>query len=256
MLQQTHSHKKYVLPIICLLIIVTALAGWTFVQAGNLHKSQDSLTSAQNQLTTTQADLARTETNLTTAQSNLTQTQNDLTNTRSELSTSQVKLAQTQTDLSNALSQMTSANERVNTLQTDYDTMKTNYDRLTTGYAYVFSDPTYLQMKNFLSGDKTDQKTYDASIYNCQNFSADVITNAAKLKIRCAFVSIDERSSGHAIIAFNTTDKGIIYIEPQSDEEVNLQVGKRYYQCVIPQPGHYYVPPGFDDTILRFVTIW
>jgi cob(I)alamin adenosyltransferase len=256
MLQQTHSHKKYVFPIICLWIIVIALSGWTFVQSSDLHQTQDSLASAQNQLTTTQADLAHTETNLTTAQSNLTQTQIDLTNTQSKLSTAQVKLVQTQADLTNALNQVTLTNERVNTLQTDYDSLKTNYDRLTTGYAYVLSDPTYLQMKNFLSGDKTDQKTYDASIYNCQNFSADLITNAAKLKIRCAFVSIDERSSGHAIIAFNTTDKGIIYIEPQSDEEVNLQVGKRYYQCVIPKTGSYYIPPGYDDTILRFVVIW
>jgi hypothetical protein len=256
MLQQAHSHKKYVLPIISLLIIVIALSGWTFVQSADLHNTQDSLASTQSQLTTTQADLTRTETNLTTTQSNLTQTQQDLTSTRSTLSTAQVKLVQTQTDLANTLNQITSTNERVKSLQTDYDSLKTNNDRMTVGYAYVFSDPTFLQMKNFLASDKTDQNTYNIATYNCQNFCADVIANAAKAKIRCAFVSIDERSSGHAIIAFNTTDKGIIYIEPQGDDEVNLQVGKRYYQCVVPQPGYYYSQPSFDDTILRFVVIW
>ena len=256
MLQQAHSHKKYILPIIFLFIIVAALSGWTVVQSSDLRETQDSLISTQNQLTITKADLTRIETNLSTAQSNLTQTQNDLTSTRSELSTAQANLVQTQTDLTAALNQITSASVRYDSLQADYDYLHTNYDRLTTGYGYVLSDPTYLQMKNFMANDKTDLNKYDVDTYNCQNYSADVIANAAKLKIRCAFVSIDEESSGHAIIAFYTTDRGIIYIEPQSDEEVNLQVGRRYYQCIIPEPGYYYAPPRYDDTVLRFLVIW
>ena len=256
MLQQAHSHKKFILPIIFLLIIVAALSGWTVVQSSDLRETQDSLVSMQNQLTITDADLTRIETNLSTAQLNLTRTQNDLTSTLGELSTAQANLVQAQTELATALKQITSASVLYDSLQADYDYLQTNYDRLTIGYGYVLSDPTYLQMKNFLASDKTDPNRYDINTYNCQNFSADVIANAAKLKIRCAFVTVDEESSGHAIIAFNTTDRGIIYIEPQSDEEVNLRVGRRYYQCIIPQPGYYYAPPSYDDTVLRFLVIW
>ena len=252
MLQQTHSHKKFFVPITFLSVAVIALSFWTFIQSGNLNTASDELTFAQAQLSTVQTELTQTGTNLSTAQSNLTQTQNDLTSTRSELSTAQANLVQTQTDLTAALNQITSASVRYDSLQADYDYLHTNYDRLTTGYGYVLSDPTYLQMKNFMANDKTDLNKYDVDTYNCQNYSADVIANAAKLKIRCAFVSIDEESSGHAIIAFYTTDRGIIYIEPQSDEEVNLQVGRRYYQCIIPEPGYYYTPPRYDDTVLRF----
>jgi hypothetical protein len=42
-------------------------------------------------------------------------------------------------------------------------------------------------------------------------------------------------------VAFNTTDKGLLYYEPQTDEKVNLQVGKDYWaDCVVVQPGYYY----------------
>ncbi|MCX6003486.1 MAG: hypothetical protein NTX46_03540, partial [Chloroflexi bacterium] len=147
---------------------------------------------------------------------------------RTELATTQAGLTQTQTDLATARTELTN----------------------------VPLDPTYQQMESFLAADKTDRNTYNAATYDCVNFSADVIADAAKSKIRCAYVNIDERDSGHAIVAFNTTDRGLIYIEPQSDEEVNLQVGRHYYQCIIPEPGSYYIPPGYDDTVVRFIVIW
>jgi hypothetical protein len=162
----------------------------------------------------------------------------------------------TQASLTQTQNQLTTANEQFNSLQTDFDSLHVNYVRLTAGYGYVLSDPTYQQMESFLAADKTDLNTYNATTYNCVNFSADVIANAAKSKIRCAYVNIDERDSGHAIVAFNTTDRGLIYIEPQTDEEVNLQVGRHYYQCIIPDPGYHYFPPGYDDTVVSFVVIW
>ena len=256
MIQQTHSHKKFILPIIFLLIIAVSFAGWAVVQSSDLRNTQESLASAQNQLELVQEDLSKAEANLETTQANLAESQQDLTGARSELSIAQVELMQTQNNLTDALDQVTSTSEQLNTLQSEYDSLKINYDRMTTGYAYVLSDPTYEAMTSFLASDKTDQNTYNVNTYNCQNFCADVITNAAKVKIRCAFVSIDEKESGHAIIAFNTIDKGLVYIEPQNDDEVNLQVGKHYYQCVMPQPGFYYTKPSFDDTIVRFVVVW
>ncbi len=48
----------------------------------------------------------------------------------------------------------------------------------------------------------------------------------------------------------------MVYIEPQSDEVVNLQVGGRYYQEVVPKPGYYYTTPSYDDTVVRFIVIW
>lgn len=74
-IQQAHSHKKYILPIIFLLIITVALAGWAVVQGSDLRNTQESLASAQNQLGLVQADLSTAETNLETAQASLAQSQ-------------------------------------------------------------------------------------------------------------------------------------------------------------------------------------
>jgi len=118
-------------------------------------------------------------------------------------------------------------------------------------------DPSYKELMTFIAADKTDAKKYNAQTYNCFDYSADVNNNAETAGIRCAFVTIDyPQSPGHAIVAFETTDKGLIYIEPQSDSPVNLTVGKRYYQCVVPRAGYYYTAPSYNDTIKEIEVIW
>ena len=37
----------------------------------------------------------------------------------------------------------------------------------------------------------------------------------------------------HAIVSFNTTDKGIVFFEPQTDDLVELEAGKDYWtECI------------------------
>jgi len=83
-------------------------------------------------------------------------------------------------------------------------------------------DPTYNDMKNFIATDKTNENTYNET-YNCWDFSRDIILNSLKQHISIGLVYIEWKNYtiGHAIIIFNTTDKGRIFIEPQNDEEVN-----------------------------------
>jgi hypothetical protein len=83
-----------------------------------------------------------------------------------------------------------------------------------------------------------------------------VANNAEQAGYRCAYVELRYVGSGHAIIAFDTIDQGLVYFEPQSDERVIPEIGKRYYQCVIPRPGYSYEAPDFDDTIRDILVIW
>jgi hypothetical protein len=55
---------------------------------------------------------------------------------------------------------------------------------------------------------------------------------------------------GHTIVAFETTDKGLILVEPQFDQEVNLAIGKSYSKI------NNFTPAPRDDTVKRFVIIW
>lgn len=124
------------------------------------------------------------------------------------------------------------------------------------GHGYTLRDPTYKEAVTFLRGDRTDKNKYDEDSYVCSHFARDVCNNAEAEGLRCAFVSLIYPEGGHALIAFDTIDKGLVYFDAITDERVKPVVGKRYYQCIEPRAGYYYVKPPFDDTIMDILVIW
>ncbi|MBM4447526.1 MAG: hypothetical protein FJ023_09350 [Chloroflexi bacterium] len=116
---------------------------------------------------------------------------------------------------------------------------------------YALHNPTYQEMKAFLDQDTTNTKTYIKDEYVCTDFAATVNNNAEAKGIRCAIVDIfHPEGYGHTIVAFETTDRGLVFIEPQFDHEVKLIAGKSYSQT------NNFTPAPRDDTINRFVIIW
>jgi hypothetical protein len=131
-------------------------------------------------------------------------------------------------------------------------------------------NPTYSQLINFLKADRTDQYPYQTvfllpSFYSgtaeshvnlisiegiidgtkqpntpriCCDFAETLHNNAEKAGIRCAYVSIDFAvGPGHALNAFDTTDRGLVYIDdtgvtgrgPSScDKIVTVKIGNSY----------------------------
>ncbi len=253
------------IPIICVIFfsLYVINAGQLTSTRNQLLSTQNELSSALNELEMSNSNLSLTEDKLLQTQSDLTQTENELSNVKNELDNLKEQLEKTNSFLeetkinyNNTLDSLNEEKILSSKLQSIVDNLQANIDSLASGYGYILLDPTYTQVKTFLAADKTDLKEYVNDTYVCEDFAYDVITNASQQKIRCAFVSIRYPDSAHAIIAFNTTDKGLIFIEPQSDEEVKLVIGKRFWQCIIPRPGYYYVAPGYDDTIIRYNVIW
>lgn len=100
----------------------------------------------------------------------------------------------------------------------DYNLSSGMYQTTLTIAPTPLKNPTYDEMLNFLFKDQTDKHSYIQGLYMCSNFTDDLIFNATKEGLRCGFTVIkysDEK--GHAIVAFDTIDFGIIYIEPQTD---------------------------------------
>lgn len=127
------------------------------------------------------------------------------------------------------------------------------------GHGYILRDPSYYEAITFLRKDKTDENEYikdTYGVYVCSHFARDVCNNAEEEGLRCAFVEIRFLESGHAIIAFDTIDEGIVYFDTTTDERVRPVVGKRYYQCIEARPGYYYVKPSYDDTIMDILVVW
>jgi len=182
---------------------------------------------------------------------------NELNRTQNSLLLVDDELEATQAELATVEIELNASKELVESLEAALSNLQVNYTRLTTGYGYVLRDPSYQEMKDFLKQDEASEREYVESEYICVDFAAAVKANAAEEGIRCAYVVIEYRGgSGHAIVAFDTTDRGLVYIEPQFDWEVEPEIGKHYYQCVRPPLGHYMAEPGYDDTITRIIVIW
>jgi len=115
---------------------------------------------------------------------------------------------------------------------------------------YDLRNPTHQEMKEFLARDTTDFNKFIEDEYVCTDYSAEVKNNATARGIRCAFVYISYPEAAHSIVAFETQDRGLKFIEPQSDEEISLIVNKSYSQI------NNFTRPEVDDTIERFIIIW
>jgi len=100
---------------------------------------------------------------------------------------------------------------------------------------YLTQDVTFNEMLNFIKSDQTDKNEFSDD-YNCLGYALTLKSNASIRGIRCAVVILyyrneftGERNIGHAINAFETTDKGIVYVEPQSDAlRYNISIGQSY----------------------------
>jgi hypothetical protein len=117
------------------------------------------------------------------------------------------------------------------------------------GRGYSIRDPTYQEVLHFITFDQTDMHTY-AEEHICVNFAADFNNNAVQAGYRCGFVFIYFLETAHSIVCFNTTDHGILFIEPQSDEIVEVIIGQPYWT------GTRYIPPTSDDTVLSMIIVW
>jgi ribosomal protein L37AE/L43A len=105
-------------------------------------------------------------------------------------------------------------------------------------------NPTYNQLLSFLAKDKTDNHAYIENSYVCGDYAEELHNNAEKAGIRAAFVGINDE---HALNAFETTDRGLIYIDDQK-EDLIATVIKGYPYAVTPvfeqnNSDYFYVSP-------------
>jgi len=226
-MMERHSRRRFWLAIVILATVaITFLVATTWV-LNELNRTQYSLLVVEDELEATQTQLTDLETELATRQ----------------------------TELAVADIELNTSKEFVESLEATLSNLQVNYARVTTGYGYVLRDPSYQEMKDFLKQDDTSEREYVESEYMCVDFAADVKANTVEEGIRCAYVIIEYREGGgHTVVAFDTTDRGLVYIEPQFDWEIEPQIGKRYHECV--RPPHYLAEPGYDDTIERIIVIW
>jgi hypothetical protein len=83
--------------------------------------------------------------------------------------------------------------------------------------------PTYNQVIKFVEQDDTNKNTYNGQEFNCLDYANGLKENATQSGFKCAVVVLGLELQGfttasHAIVCFETQDRGQVFIEPQSDK--------------------------------------
>ena len=109
-------------------------------------------------------------------------------------------------------------------------------------------DPAYGALISWLKDDPTEHGAYDQE-HVCAEFATQLYNNAERDDIKAHIVVVDFKDGGiaHMIVAFNTTDKGLIYVDdtgitaaqnaagvPDLDRIVDLVPGQPYRTHFIP----------------------
>jgi hypothetical protein len=109
------------------------------------------------------------------------------------------------------------------------------------GWGTFVRNPTYDEVQAFIEEDETDEMEYIEGEFECLDFCMMFRNNAFKKGYISYTVWIDfvGQTFGHSIIGFNTTDRGMIYLDPQLDYFVDLQIGIDYWKDAILSPQVY-----------------
>jgi hypothetical protein len=136
-----------------------------------------------------------------------------------------------QTDFAGTQGQIDDLNKNLALLQSNYDTLQQSYNSLINSAGQSgLRNPTWAEIKTFLSQDKTDKTPYDLKTFACSGYAITVRDHARNLGMRAAYIQIElPGSAGHAFNAFETTDKGLIYIDcTEGDKVAYVKVGQVY----------------------------
>jgi len=109
-----------------------------------------------------------------------------------------------------------------------YDLSQEEIERLNRLDLFEFT-PTFQEVKEVLREDKIDEVPYDEEDFSCAEYSFGLIQTFFGRKIHTCTVYVIFEDGAHSIVAINTSDKGLIYVEPQTDDIIfDLNVGDDY----------------------------
>ena len=123
-------------------------------------------------------------------------------------------------------------------LQNDYTSLQDNCQSSQTSYQKLLErleqsaleDVSWPELKEFLEQDDTDRLAYVENGFDCSGFAITLRDSAARCGIRCAYVEIEFAvEGGHALDAFETTDRGLVYVDSiEADQIAYVKLNELY----------------------------
>ena len=250
---------------------ITALNNSKVSLESQVSTLQTSIATIQTEIASLESEKSTLEMQVSALQSNISDRQSEIGSLNDDKIALDAQVASLQSEITALNNSKVSLESQVSTLQTDIATLQTEILSLeneviesfnsgyvegeTEGYQrgyddgyeegikegvgngwYISRDPTFAEALAFINMDRTDENEYTED-YVCYDFTADFNSNAFQMGYRCGFVYVEFDDSAHAMACFNTSDAGLIYVEPQNDEIVDIAVGQQYIHEVIVRIG-------------------
>lgn len=112
----------------------------------------------------------------------------------------------------------------------EIEQIKLEYQNKIDRSSIIDYSPTLEEVKNVLEETDIEDIPFDGENFNCYDYSIELIKAFRDRKIySCLQILYFADGGGHAIVVVNTSDYGLIHIEPQDDEILySLEVGEDY----------------------------
>ena len=157
---------------------------------------------------------------------------------RGEYEALQSRLNASQLEIDTLKANMTALQNSYNDLQADYGNLLASYESLRDDYEdslkrlqqSTLENPTWSELEEFLRLDDTDTIPYIEDSFDCSGFAITLRDRAWRYGMRSAYVELGfSEGEGHALNVFETTDKGLIYIDDtEADQIAYVEIGQPY----------------------------
>lgn len=249
--------KKWKIAVLVMLIIslVTGYFLWqtwgSWQEEGRLRSQAEAqIELYKTKLDTTEADLAEKQGSLNRLETEFTNFKTEAASNFKELDS---ELSETKVQLNSAVDHVLLVSSELQGVRTEKENQKTYYEaRLIEEFqggqregrqaaleeTISLRDPTYEELKKFLAENQVNWRTWVPAKYVCVDFAADLNNDAEAAGFRSAYVWIVEGYDsngykwGHLMNGFQTTDRGFVFVEPQTDNvipESELKIGGKYW---------------------------
>jgi hypothetical protein len=134
---------------------------------------------------------------------------------------------------------------------------------------YIHNNPgacnvSYRAVIDFVLRDQTDRLIYNDSCFVCIDFAVAVHDNAERQNVTAGVVTCEIGDTLHALNIFNTTDKGLVYIdctggragEPVHDYDKIASIDRRYKVEPIEDISPYCYVSDRNDMVTNIHVYW
>ncbi len=145
------------------------------------------------------------------------------------ISSLQSKITQIEFNINSLNSMMENQKSEIDKIKEDISSLRNEINRR------IILNPSYEELLNFIQEDDTDKLPYIEENYKfvCVDFADTFVKRFREKGFYSCKTTLYFEKVAHSIVAVNTSDYGIVYVEPQEDKVIfDLKVGDNYCQKV------------------------